>query len=191
MNKQNDVLSQKRIKTDYPGVSYRVRNRRDGKGVERVYYGRYKRHGRRYEEKLGRGSEGMTAARASRVRTALMEGRKTPKSDDKKTRKWTFDKLMNDQALEWERAKGELSEYHIGRIQVYKKHFAPYVGHLRPAELSANEYMDLIERMRCCRVENSKWSKDLLIAQQAGDLKRQKEIAEKIKKIDGHPEWNF
>lgn len=181
MIKQSEIVSQKRIKTDYPGVSYRVRNRRDGGGSDRVFYGRYKRHGRRYEEILGRSSEGMTAAKASRVRTALMEGRKTSKADDKKTKKWTFNKLMDDQANEWKRIKGELSDYHTGRIQVYKKHFAPYIGHLRPADLSADDYFDLVDRMKNCQVETEKWSSELIIAQQTGDIKRQKEISEKIK----------
>ena len=67
----------KREKTKYPGITYREQERLDGAGLERVYYIRYRRGGRgtkEIEEPVGRESEGMTAAKANKIRAMRAAG---------------------------------------------------------------------------------------------------------------------
>lgn len=67
----------KRGKTKYPGVTYREKDRLDGAGTERTYYIRYRRGGRgskEIEEPVGRESEGMTAAKANKIRAMRASG---------------------------------------------------------------------------------------------------------------------
>ncbi|MFA7425903.1 MAG: site-specific integrase [Desulfosarcinaceae bacterium] len=64
-----------RVKTDYPGVYYRLVDRIGGKGKEKVFYVTFKRDGKTIETKVGRQyADDMTAAKASRVRGQLIEG---------------------------------------------------------------------------------------------------------------------
>ena len=67
----------KRGRTKYPGVTFRWKERLDGSGEERVYYVRYRRGGRgskEVEEPVGRESEGMTAAKANKIRAMRAAG---------------------------------------------------------------------------------------------------------------------
>lgn len=67
----------KRGRTKYPGVTFRWKERLDGSGEERVYYIRYRRGGRgskEVEEPVGRESEGMTAAKANKIRAMRAAG---------------------------------------------------------------------------------------------------------------------
>ena len=67
----------KRGRTKYPGVTFRWKERLDGSGDERVYYIRYRRGGRGFkeiEEPIGRESEGMTAAKANKIRAMRAAG---------------------------------------------------------------------------------------------------------------------
>ena len=53
-----------RHKTIYPGVFYYVSKRLSNKSTEKVYYYRFKKDGKHYEEKAGRQrADDMTAAR--------------------------------------------------------------------------------------------------------------------------------
>lgn len=67
----------KRCKTKYPGITFREQERLDGSGSERMYYIRYRRGGRgskEIEEPVGRESEGMTAAKANKIRAMRAAG---------------------------------------------------------------------------------------------------------------------
>lgn len=67
----------KRGRTKYPGITFREKERLDGSGEERVYYIRYRRGGRgskEIEEPVGRESEGMTAAKANKIRAMRAAG---------------------------------------------------------------------------------------------------------------------
>ena len=68
----------KREKTKYPGVTFRLKEKLDGSGMERVYYIRYRRGGRGsrlIEEPVGTESEGMTAAKANLIRASRAAGK--------------------------------------------------------------------------------------------------------------------
>lgn len=95
----------KRIKTDYPGVFYRLSERIGGTGFEKVYYVLYKKNGKLYEEKAGRQyADAMTPARASYIRSGLIEGKRLSRKE-KKARaqaikkaeegRWTIQKLWD------------------------------------------------------------------------------------------------
>lgn len=71
-------MAAKREKTKYPGVYYRLQERLDGYGEEKAYYVMYRRGGRGaklIEEPVGRESEGMTAAKANRIRASRIAGK--------------------------------------------------------------------------------------------------------------------
>jgi len=69
----------KRIKTDKPGVFYRLGQRIGGSGNEKIYYVVYKKKGKLYEEKVGRQfADQMTPSRAAILRSDYIEGRRLP-----------------------------------------------------------------------------------------------------------------
>ena len=58
-----------RMKTNYPGVFFRIAERKGKSGEERVYYIVFKQDGKVIEEKVGRQyADDMTPARASGIR---------------------------------------------------------------------------------------------------------------------------
>ncbi len=73
--------AKKRIKTPYPGVYYV--NGISGVGkVERTYYIRYRKNGELIEEKAGRQFQnGMTPAKAAKIRMELIEGKRLPRRE--------------------------------------------------------------------------------------------------------------
>ena len=77
----------KRGKTKYPGVTFRLKEKLDGSGPERVYYIRYRRGGRGsrlIEEPIGTESEGMTAAKANLIRAARAAGKERSNTERRK-----------------------------------------------------------------------------------------------------------
>jgi len=66
--------TQREFKTDRTGVFY-IMGRASGGGEERIYYIRFKLDGRLIVEKAGRASQGMTPAKAARLRAAKIEGK--------------------------------------------------------------------------------------------------------------------
>jgi integrase len=95
-----------RISTDYRGVVYRVAERIGGKGDERVYYVRYKKDGKKYEEKVGRQyADNMTPAKANNIRSELIEGKRLTRKEQRlkeeaerkdQEARWTFDRLWKE-----------------------------------------------------------------------------------------------
>ena len=64
-----------RMKTNYPGVFYRIAQRKGRPGEERIYYIVFKQDGKVIEEKVGRQyADDMTPARASGIRAERIEG---------------------------------------------------------------------------------------------------------------------
>ncbi len=77
----------KREKTKYPGVTFRLQEKLDGSGPERMYYIRYRRGGRGsrlIEEPIGTESEGMTAAKANVIRAARAAGKERSNTERRK-----------------------------------------------------------------------------------------------------------
>ena len=70
------------IDVPYIGVFYRVGKRIGGPGDEKIYYVTYKIDGKKIEESVGRQyADHMTPAKASRIRSDIIEGRRLPKKE--------------------------------------------------------------------------------------------------------------
>ena len=71
-----------RIKTQYLGVYYREVRRLGSKGIERVYYIRFKKDDKVIEEKVGRQyTDNMTPAKASGIRSERIEGKRESRKE--------------------------------------------------------------------------------------------------------------
>jgi integrase len=78
----------KRIKTEKPGVFYRISDRVGGPGTEKVFYVVFKKDGKLIEAKAGRQyADGMTPARAALYRSALIEGREQTPQEKREAEK--------------------------------------------------------------------------------------------------------
>jgi len=130
----------KRIKTNYPGVYYRLAQRIGKKGTEKIYYIVFKQDGKTHEEKVGRQfQDDMSPARAARIRAERIEGKRESRKEIRERRKaekeaqaarWTISRL-------W-------SEYKVGRPitkslrsddYMFEKYLAPAFGDKEPQEL--------------------------------------------------------
>jgi len=94
----------KRIKTDYPGVYYVIGEAIATNKRERIFYIRYRRSGKAYDEKAGRQfSDDMTVAKAARIRAERIEGkslsnkgRREEKAREKEKQEWTIKRLWEE-----------------------------------------------------------------------------------------------
>ena len=96
--------AQKRNKTDYAGVYFIWGTHRVSGKPEKIFYATYRKNGKLIDEKIGRGSEGMTPARASKQRALRMAG-KEPTNAEKRIAekakkaaqadKWTIARLWD------------------------------------------------------------------------------------------------
>ncbi len=77
--------SLERVKTKYPGVYYVMGRSQTRAGkVERIYYIRYRRKGKEFEEKVGRQfQDTMTPARAAKIRTECIEGKRLSRKKER------------------------------------------------------------------------------------------------------------
>jgi integrase len=74
----------KREKTSYPGVFYRVAERKGKSGEERIYYIVFKQDGKVVEEKVGRQfADNMTPAKASGIRAERIEGKRASRKEQR------------------------------------------------------------------------------------------------------------
>ena len=126
--------SVKREKTKYPAVFY-IKS----KGDDRTFYIRYYKLDKRIEEKIGRQSQGMTAAKANQIRTQRIQGKAVSNQERreiqeeekrKEEKRWTFDRLW----MEY------LSTHQTKSIEIcksrYSKHIAPIFGDKEPSEIA-------------------------------------------------------
>jgi integrase len=126
----------KRIKTEYPGVFYRLVDRIGGKGQERVYYVVFKRDGKLHEEKAGRQyADDMTPARAARIRADLIEGRRQTRPEKRAAERatkdrWTVRKLWTEYQKHHPALKGLAAD-----ASRFRRHIEPALGAKEPAEL--------------------------------------------------------
>jgi len=130
--------SKKRNKTKYPGVYWIEAAGPNGK-PERVYYIRYRRGNKMIEEKAGRQyQDGITPARAARLRAERMEGKDLPnkvkrelerKRKEEEQGKWTINRL-------WQEYKRQRTPRGIVTDENrFKNYIAPMFGEKEPKEL--------------------------------------------------------
>jgi integrase len=129
----------KRVKTDYPGVYYVI-----GKAVatnkqERIFYIRYRKDGHPVEEKAGRQfSDGITAAKAGRLRAERIEGkslsnkgRREEKAREKEKQEWIIKRLWEEYIETKPKTKGFIID-----DQRFKNHLESILGHKKLEELA-------------------------------------------------------
>ena len=129
-----------RIKTNYPGVYYRMAQRIGAKGQERVYYIVFKKQGKGIEEKVGRQyADAMTPAKAARIRGERIEGRRKSRrqiiseqevAKKEEQEKWTIGRLWEEYKLSKPDLKG--LRHDKGRFRHYVE---PYFSQKEPREL--------------------------------------------------------
>ena len=129
-----------RIKTKYPGVTFIVgKSVFDGR-AERIYYIRYRKDGKEYEEKAGRQvQDDMTPAKAASMRALRIQG-KEPSNQQKRDQqqtikdseksKWTIERLWDEYKKLNPNLKGMVSDKN--RFDNYLK---PNMGTKEPREL--------------------------------------------------------
>ena len=102
------MAGQGRVKTSYPGVYYRIAERKGKAGEERVYYVVFKQDGKVIEEKVGRHhADHMTPAKAAGIRAERIEGKRLSRKE------------IRQQALAKQQA--EAARFSVGRLwEVYK-----------------------------------------------------------------------
>ena len=134
----------KREKTKYPGVFYRMVERKGKTGEERVYYIVFKKDGKGIEEKVGRQyADNMTEAKASGIRAERIEGKRLSRKEvrTQKAREQArpvISKLW-DMYLEG-KPKSKNLGIDDGRFKNYLKH--PF-GNKLPTEISTNDIRNL------------------------------------------------
>ena len=131
----------KRHTTDYPGVYYRVGRRYGHPGkTEKIYYAAYYRDGKKVETPVGRQyKDGMTPAKAARVRGELIEGKRLTKKERRERAaaeasaerdRWTVGRLFD--AYQRRRPAGKGKSCDQSRYNVYLK--GPF-GEREPRDL--------------------------------------------------------
>jgi integrase len=129
-----------RIKTKYPGVTFIV-----GKAVfddrdERIYYIRYRKDGKEYEEKAGRQfQDDMTPAKAANIRALRIQG-KEPSNQERRElelaaknaekNKWTIERLWDEYIKLNPNLKGIATDKNR-----FDKYLKPSIGKKEPREL--------------------------------------------------------
>jgi integrase len=92
-----------RQKTGYPGIFYREVERVGGKGKEKVFYALFRKGGELHEERVGaQYRDKMTEAKAARIRSDFIEGRRLLRKELKeqeeqaKEKRWTIERLFEE-----------------------------------------------------------------------------------------------
>jgi len=145
-----DMAKETRHKTKYPGVFYVEKKHELTGKPEKVYFIRYRKHGKQVEEKSGRQHrDDMTPAKASKLRAMKIDG-DLPTNDEvriaKKAEKeaanarWTIDKLWN----EYVRQRGEVTKSLKSDINRYNRYLKDGFGNMETGELRTIE----IDRLR-------------------------------------------
>ncbi len=129
-----------RKKTDRTGVYYRLVTRAGGKGSEKMYYVTFKRDDKKLEEKVGgQYRDNMTPAKAARIRTDLIEGRRLTRKEQEAQKeaqkkaeegKPTLKKLWQ----EFEKAKAENKSIRDDRYR-WEMHLKPVFADKTPDQL--------------------------------------------------------
>lgn len=138
-----------RIKTDYTGVYYYEQPRLGSTGTEKVYYVVFKQAGVVHEEPVGRQyRDNMTAAKAARVRAALIDGSRELSGVRRERERAEKDAEANRPTLArlWaeymaQRTPSRSLTCDDGR---FKNHIAPVLGGKVPTELVTLD----VERLR-------------------------------------------
>ena len=140
----------KRHKTKYPGVFYRMVNRRAKPGKQqKVFYIVFKVDGKVIEEKTGlQYEDAMTAAKASRIRAQRIEKRRLSPKQRREQKKWTFETLWQEYVRQ---RGGKISSPDKSRFNVY---LSGTIGNKRPDDIEP-KHVDKIRMENLAEKSNS------------------------------------
>jgi len=124
--------AQKRFKTQYPGVYFIEGKSLHSDRSDRIYNIRFRKDGKLVEEKAGRASQGMTAARASKLRAAKMDGKKPTNKERRKAEddRWTITRLWESYKTNRQNLKGIVTDNNR-----FENHIKPVFGEKLPSEI--------------------------------------------------------
>ena len=140
----------KRHKTKYVGVYYREAQRIGQPGIEKVFYYTFKKDDKMHEEKAGRQyADKMTAAKAARIRSDRIEGRrKSPKElreeAKAKEKRWTINRLWKSYKADLEATPGKSTKGISVDANRYEKYIKSLMGKKEPKNLVALD----VERLK-------------------------------------------
>ncbi len=145
----------KRIKTDKPGVFYRLGQRIGGTGKEKIYYVIFKKDGNFCEEKVGRQyADQMTPARAAVLRSDFIEGRRLTAREEREKRIIEKEADQNRPTISnlWKEYKGVNPGLKgiITDQNRFKNHIEPVFGKKIPEEIQPLD----IDRLRLRKLKN-------------------------------------
>jgi len=125
----------KREKTEYPGIFYRIVNRRAKPGKkQKCFYVVFKSAGKVHEEKAGlQFEDNMTASKAARIRAQRIENKRPSPKQRRERAKWTFSALMNEYAS---RKAQKVNHADMSR---FKHYIEPVIGSKRPDEITRKD----------------------------------------------------
>ncbi len=132
--------AQRRHKTDYAGVYFIWGTHRVTGKPEKIFYITYRKDGRLISEKIGRQSEDMTPARASKKRALRMEGKEPSNNEKRETEKaareaedsrWTIAKLWDKYCEIYSDNKALRNEKNK-----FDRYLRDGIGEMEPGELT-------------------------------------------------------
>lgn len=124
--------AQKRFKTQYPGVYYIEGKSLHGDKTDRIFNVRFRKDGKSVEEKAGRASQGMTPARAAKLRAAKMDGKNPTNKERRKAEddRWTITRLWESYKTNRQNLKGIVTDENR-----FENHIKPVFGDKLPSEI--------------------------------------------------------
>jgi len=128
----------KRHKTEYPGIFYRMVNRRAKPGKkQKCFYVVFKSEGKGHEEKAGlQYDDNMTASKAARIRAQRIENQRPSPKERRARAKWTFTALMDEYATH-KAKKGKTIDH--GDMSRFEHYIKPVIGSKRPDEIERKD----------------------------------------------------
>jgi integrase len=129
-----------RKKTSYKGVFYIDGTDPATGKPEKIFYIRYRKAGKMIEEKAGRQSEDMTAARANLLRAERIHGKKPTRQEAREQRKatekaeadrWTINRLWQEYKERKPGLKGLVTDENR-----YQNHIKPLLGDREPSSVT-------------------------------------------------------
>ncbi len=134
----------KNIKTDYKGVTYRVKISKSTGKEEKIFYIQYyDPSGVRHLEAVGSSIKGITAAKANNIRSRRIEGKELTnkarkkaleEAKQKENQRWTIEKLW----VNFQENNQKLKRLRVD-IRFYNKHLGHRFGDRTPDEISHSD----------------------------------------------------
>ena len=135
----------KRNATKYPGVFY-LKTKKD-----LTFYILFTKNGKKFEEKTGRKSQGMTPLQANKLRVLKITGDLPTNKEQRMEKKAKKDLTKVDQTIEsiWVRYIFEKSDYSSLKNDEYncQKHLKNTFANKQPAEISKNEILTFTRKL--------------------------------------------